>query len=167
MSSYFLQGSIRAMVCDTCWDAVGGAEILLYLHRDDQKSEKLVAERVKHSFMLLSNKAVDAKKSSLIARAKTNADGSFQVKIDDDRYDGGPFEIDMRLVTVPGTDPDKPQAPVQVTLASLAPKWHREKDIMVTSAWHHMISARYWCHILAKYDIWVICGRVVATGSQT
>jgi len=167
MSQYIFEGRIRALVCDHCWDAVGGSQVILYRHRTDQNLDELVAARSKHTFSVLSEDAVEAKESSVIARATTDADGSFRIEIGDEvDYDGGPFEVDVRLDGVPGANGGTHES-VQLTLASVQPAWRQGDDVMVADPWHHMISARFWCAILARYDVWVVCGRVVSTGTQT
>jgi len=168
MAQYIFDGTLRAYICRECWDAVGEAKILLYRHRSDQRVEDLVAERAKRTFTVLSAEEVAKKQGSLLATAMTDADGNFRVELGENQdYSGEAFEIDVLLTTVKGADPDKKREPVQCTLTSLQPEWKEEKEYMVAAPWRHNIAARYWCYLLELWDVWVICGRVVAIDTGT
>ena len=143
MSHYIFEGNLNAYICAECRESVGGAQILLYRHRGDQDVDELVAARSKHTFDVLSAEAAKEKEGQLIAKTTTDADGSFRFELrKEQNYDGGAFEIDVRLTTVKGASPDTQQEPVHVTITSLRPDWQEEGDSMVAAPWEHAIAAR-------------------------
>ncbi len=167
MSQYIFRGSLRAFIRGDCRDVIPGAQVLLYRHRDDQNVDEMVAERSKHTFTVLSGDAIAMKQRSLIATATTGDDGAFRFELGPEQdYGGGPFEVDVRLTTVKGADPDKKHQPIQFTVTSLQPEWEqKDEGVYEAPPWHYSIAARYWCYILMKWGVWVICGRVFATGT--
>ena len=168
MSHYIFEGKLHAHICAECRESVGGAQVLLYRHRGGQDVDELVAARTKHTFDVLSDEAVKDKEGELIAKTTTDADGSFRFELGTEQsYDGGAFEIDVRLTTVKGASPDNQHGPVHVTITSLRPDWQEEGDSMVAAPWEHSIAARYWCYLLELFDVWVICGRVVTIDTKT
>lgn len=168
MSTYVFRGNLQALICSECRDSVGGAQILLYRHLDHQDVDELVVARSKHTYDVLSVDAAKEKASRLIAEATTDADGSFSFELGKGQgYDGGEFELDVRLTTVKGADSEKKHEAVQFTITSLRPDWKEDGNLMVAAPWQHTITSRYWCYLLARFDVWVICGRVVSIDSQT
>ena len=168
MSLYVFEGTLRAYISVRCWDVVRGATIRLYRHRDDQKVDDLVSARTKHTFTVLTEKQIDDKSGSLIAEATSDDDGAFRFELGErQKYEGGAFEVDVRLTGLKGVDAGKSHGPIQFTVTSLQPAWKQEGDVMVAEPWQHYIAARYWCYILALFDLWVVCGTVVAIGTQT
>lgn len=167
MSQYLFTGSLQAYIRGTCSDRIPNARVLLYRHRDDQNVEEQVAARSKHTFTVLSEDAVREKESSLIASATTNEDGAFRFDLgSEQQYGGEPFEVDVRLTTFKGADPDKKQEPVQFTVTSLQPEWQQtDEGAFEVPPWNYSIPARYWCYLLMRRRLWVVCGRVFATGS--
>lgn len=166
MAHYIFEGKLRAYICHECWDSVRSAEIRIYRHRDDQDVAELVEASIKRTFTVLSTGEADQKSDYLIATAMTDEEGCFRVEMDSQNYNGGAFEIDVRLSSMKGADPDKQAEVTQFTLTSLQPDWREEGGHKVAPTWEHYIASRYWCHLLARYGIWVICGQVVSTGTQ-
>lgn len=163
MTSYLFEGKLRAYICKECLDVLADVQVRLYRHRSDQDVAGLVAVEPKHTFAVLSDDDVRAKDQYLIAEVRTDQDGEFIFRLgtDQNRYSGEAFEIDVRMTTVPGRDPEAKPIPVQFTITSLKPEWIRRDDAMVATYWDYIVSARYWCHLLAYFDLWVICGRFV------
>lgn len=163
MSTYLFNGRLRANICDECLENLGRIQVRLYRHREKQSIGELVAANPKHTFSLLSDDDVKAKGESLLAETVTDENGHFSVTLgnETDGYDGGPFEIDVRITQVPGDDPDRKHRPRQFTVTSLSPDWEMENDRYSAQLWDYIVAARFWCHILALFDVWVICGRLV------
>jgi len=163
MTSYLFQGKLRAYICKECLDVLADVQVRLYRHRDDQDVSNLVQAEPKHTFAVLSDAEITAKDRYLIAEARTNDQGEFAFRIntEKDKYAGEAFEVDVRLTSAPGRKPDAKPVVVQCTITSLKPEWTQHGDEMVAPYWNYVIPARYWCHLLAYFDLWVICGRFV------
>ncbi|WP_428261624.1 hypothetical protein [Haliangium sp.] len=162
MSHYLFAGRLRAALCHLCHSDLAGVQVRLYRHRQDQDSDDLAKRPAKELFRILSEKEVAAKQEHLLAEVNTDADGRFEVGFGDDAgYQGGPFEIDVRLHGIPDKPSEDEREPLQFTVTSLAPEWEQGNDRLVAAPWDHTLAARYWCHILARFDVWVICGRFV------
>lgn len=167
MARYTFEGRLRGSICRDCRDHVADAQVLLYRHRGDQQVDQLVVERSKRTFAQLSREAVEAKADFLIAEATTAGDGTFRFELGDDQeYDGGPLEVDLRLSSLHGARPAGQDGPLQFTLTSLQPDWQNAGDGQL-ARWDHAIASRFWCRLLSLFGIWVICGRVVAKGTGT
>ena len=99
----------------------------------------------------------------MIAEAKTDQNGefTFQLGTKKDNYSGEAFEVDVRMTSVPGRNPDAKSMPVQFTITTLKLEWTEQDNDAVAPYWDYTIPARYWCYLLAYFDLWVICGRFV------
>lgn len=159
---YVFKGTLHSYLCSDCREILAGVQIRLYRHGGEQNVEDRVAAREKDTFRVLSDDEVKAKAGRLIAETTTNDEGQFSFSLtgDEHGYDGEPFEVDVRVTRVPGTDRATDHEPVQFTITSLQPAWDEEGDDLI-AAWQYIIPARFWCHILSLFGLWVICGRVV------
>ncbi|MEJ2201772.1 MAG: hypothetical protein P8X63_12290, partial [Desulfuromonadaceae bacterium] len=163
MASYIFKGKLRAYICKECLEVLAGVQVRLYRHRSDQDTSTLVVAEPKHTFKVISETEMAGKASHLIAETFTDQNGEFVFRLDSDKnqYAGEAFEVDVRMTTVPGRQPDAKPIPVQFTITSLQPEWTEQGNDLVAPYWDYILSARYWCRLLAYYDIWVICGRFV------
>ena len=163
MSHHRFTGKLGSYVCTDCMDQLSGVTVRLYRHRDGQNVDDRVGANPKETFAVLTDEDLRAKVKYLIAEARTDDDGAFTFDLSDDKhnYDGEAFEIDVRLTTVPGRDPEAKDQPVQFTITSLQPDWQQQGDLLIAPFWDYCLPSRYWCYILGLYGIWVICGRFV------
>ncbi len=163
MSTYQFKGSLRAYLCDECFQRLGGVTVRLYRHRQGQDVPALVAAAPKTTFNVLSEAEVAKKADFLIAETRTDAGGAFRFQLNDDKdgYDGEAFEVDVRLTTVPGAEKKAKGKPVQFTITSLQPDWKPQGEVLAAPAWDYFVPARFWCHLLERFGLWAICGRVV------
>lgn len=163
MSNYLFKGKLRAYICKDCLDVLANVQVRLYRHRADQDVTSLVAAEPKHTFAVLSDDEVKAKDQHLFAEVHTDQNGEFIFQLSSEKtgYSGGEFELDVRMSSVPGRNPDAKPIPVQFTVTSLKPEWTQQDNNFIASYWDYIISARYWCYLLAFFDLWVICGRFV------
>jgi hypothetical protein len=168
MTNYIFKGRLRAYICKECLEVLANVQVRLYRHRGDQKVDSLVAAAPKHTFAVLSEDNVNAKARYLIAETRTDRNGEFAFQLDPkkDHYSGEAFEVDVRMTSVPGRNPDAEDIPVQFTITSLEPEWTEEGNALVAPYWDYIIPARYWCHLLTYYDLWVICGKFVTCKGQ-
>jgi hypothetical protein len=105
---------------------------------------------------------VSEKESLLIAEAETDEHGNFSFELGDgERYSGEAFEIDVYCGNVPrGLKPrNEPPPPVQFSITTLQPMWRRTQDGAV-AFFEYCVPARYWCAVLRRRRLWVICGRL-------
>jgi hypothetical protein len=165
---YQFKGKLQSYICQECLEDLAGATVRLYRHQKDQAVNELVATNPKDTFKLLSDEEVKRKEKSLIAETVTNGEGEFTFELDSEEHDynGDAFEVDVRLESVPGYDPEsvkgkKKRPPVQFTITSLRPIWKEDGNVLVTPPWKYAIPYRFWCYLLALFDVWVICGRFV------
>jgi len=168
MSRYVFRGKLSAYICNKCLVNLTKVQVKLYRHRDSQSIDKLVEASPKNTLALLTDEAVSEKQGFLLATATADENGEFSVTIDGDAaaYDGGAFEVDVCIDSIPGRIPDKKSPKLQFTITSVGPEWSQQNDMFVSTRWHYSIAARFWCHILAKYDVWVICGRLLTCEGQ-
>jgi hypothetical protein len=163
MTNYIFKGKLRAYICKECLDVLANIQVRLYQNRGDQDVTSLVAAEPKHTFAVLSDDEVKAKDQYLIAETSTDQNGefTFQLGTKKDNYSGEAFEVDVRMTSVPGRNPDAKPIPVQFTITTLEPEWTEQGNDMVAPYWGYIIPIRYWCHLIAYFDLWVICGRFV------
>lgn len=163
MSRYRFSGRLGGYICDDCMEPWARVTVLLYRHSDDQNVDDLVGANPKTTFVVLSDDQVKQKQPRLIATTETDDEGNFTFNLNDDehQYHGEAFEVDVRIASIPGADPDAEARPVQFTITSLQPDWQEEDNLLVAPFWDYCLSARYWCHVLGLFGLWVICGRFV------
>jgi len=137
----------------------------LYRLRDPKDAAALTAAAPKLTQRLLSEAESVEKANRLIGEAATSADGAYEIVVDDPGYDGGPVEIDIRVVASDLAMREELGDSLQTSLTVLQPSW-RQREQNYVSLWNHCLSHRFWCLLLAKLDLWVICGRVIDCDSQ-
>lgn len=165
MNRYRFKGRLCGLLCKECSEPLAGATLRLY--RPAQTPE-LVANAVaapKDTIALLDEDALRGKAARFITETTLDADGRFDIVLDDDvKYDGGAFEIDVYCGTVPHQKlPPVPPKPRQFALTTLQPSW-RERDGVLAAGWEYCIPFRWWCGFRALFGAWTICGRVVVCG---
>ena len=159
---YSFYGQLRGLLCSDCFEALPNVKVRLYRGRNPQDIEVRVRESAKNTFAILTNDMVQEKQGLLFAEANTDAEGNFKFELDErQQYDGGPFEIDVYLDAPPRGSKSRKQQMVQFTLTALQPDWQDN-----AFRWEYAIPSRFWCGILALFDLWTICGRVVLTNSK-
>jgi hypothetical protein len=163
--SYIFRGTLCGYICPDCPENLSNVTVRLYRLRKDQQATALVAARTKETFQILSEEEVAAKDSALLAETETDAHGRFEVAMGEEQeYDGEAFQIDVRLNQVPGREEPSKES-LQFTITTVQPRWRQREEERV-SVWEHCIAQRFWCRIRARFDAWVICGRVVNCETQ-
>jgi hypothetical protein len=124
----------------------------------------MVAAQSKETFQILEEKQIKAKAKRLLAETTTDAQGNYSFEIDGNEkaYKGEAVEFDVYYDSIPDygqEDTAKPRGfkSFQVTLDVLQPRW-RETNNGLLARWDHRVSRKWWCGILQRLDIWVICG---------
>ncbi len=165
MANYRFQGTLCGYLCDECSEPLFNVKVRLYrVDRQAITETELVQRAVaqpKDTLVLLSQEAVDAKQSRLIAEVDTNERGGFSFQLGDrQKYAGEAFEIDVYCGTVPHRKPT-PKAPVprQFSITTLQPQW-RNTEGGFLGGFDYCIPYRFWCNFRQLYGAWVICGDV-------
>lgn len=163
---FTFKGTICGYICRECPEALSNVTLRLYRHREDQDVTALAVANPKDTIAILSDEMVAGKASALIAETVTDESGAFAFELDDGAgYDGGAFEIDVYLETVPGRKSKVEVEPLQFTVTTLQPQW-RQEDEGQLAAWDYCLPYRFWCAVRARFDAWVICGEVIGCESE-
>jgi len=166
--NYVFKGRLCGYICDECLEPLGKVKVRLYRTRKEQNVTVLAVANPKDTFAILSDADVRAKNSSLLGEFETNDAGEFVAALGEkEGYNGEAFEVDVYCGTVPRRKPTpQPPKPLQFSVTTLQPLW-RQTERGLMAVWDYCLSQRYWCLVLAKFNAWVICGRVVICGTQT
>lgn len=163
---YVFKGKLCGLICAECPEPLAEVTLRLYRLADDQNVAALAVANAKDTFAILTDDAVAAKASLLIAETQTDAQGNFVFELDEQGYAGAAFEVDVYCGNVPrrkiGPNPPKP---VQFSITTLQPRW-RQTESGFLAIWEYCLPYRFWCLVLSKLDIWTICGRVLVCDSQ-
>jgi hypothetical protein len=167
--AYIFKGHLAGMICDTCGEDLSHVKVRLYRMRKDVDVTALAVANPKNTLAILNDEDIQAKQAFLFAEAETDDHGDFVFELGDrERYDGGPFELDVYCATVPrrkaGHKPLPP--PVQFTITTIQPLW-KETDKGRIYAWDYVIPRRFWCGIRGRFNAWVICGVLTICGATT
>ncbi len=150
--SYILKGQLFGQVCKECRIPMSGWKVRLYLI-DGKDVVQKVAANPKYTFGFGNTGDEDG----FLGEGTIGEDGGYECHIKNNNYDGGPVRIDILADLNPDGRP-LPN-PVQFTVTVIQPEWmERKKDLV--AFWSYTIPNRYFCAILAKVDLWVICGIV-------
>lgn len=167
MAHYNLEGTLTALLCDRQFsDSVSDAQILVYRPRPNQNVDQQLAAASKYNFAMLTDAQIQGKQAYLLGHATTNSRGEFSVEFDGGNvYQGGPLQVDVRLNNIKGQSAPN-QRTIQFTLDYIDPQW-TAAGRWQRARWDHAILSRQWCYALELFDVWVIAGRVVASGSTS
>lgn len=161
--NFYVSGRLHAIVCDGHQQDLSRTRVRLY-RAESEEVTRLVAAQSKETFQILEEKQIKAKAKRLLAETTTDAQGNYSFEIDgkEKAYKGEAVEFDVYYDSIPDygqEDTEKPRGfkTFQVTLDVLQPRW-RETDNGLFARWNHRISRKWYCGILQRLDIWVICG---------
>ena len=165
--TYIFKGRLCGYICEDCSEPLSRVKVRLYRTRSEQNVTALAVASPKDTFAVLADKDAAEKKRSLLGEFETNDAGEFVAELGEkQKYNGEAFEVDVYCETVPGRKAtEEPPKPLQFSVTVVQPEWRRRDNALV-AAWDYCISARYWCFIRAKFDAWVICGRVVVCDTK-
>jgi hypothetical protein len=160
-TKFELLGRLCGYFCDECQTPLAGATLMLYGSAPGGSTLALAVAPPKETFAILSDEQIAEKKSRLLAEVVIGDDGSFRLTLGEKQpYAGDAFEIDVYCGTMPFKGGPLPPHPnVQFTVTTLQPMW-RQSDGLAQAAFEYCLSARYWCAVLARLGLWVICGRL-------
>lgn len=163
---YVLRGRIHATICDD--RQLPLSRTLVRLYRFEAKdATRLVAAPAKEAFQFLEEKDIKAKQKRLLAETTTDAQGNYSFELDGDKkkYKGEAVEVDVYYPEIPDygqEDTDKPRnyKAFQATLDVIQPRW-KETNEGLLAQWNYTLSRKWWCALLRRLDIWVICGTLL------
>lgn len=159
-SAYQLLGRLHGYLCDDCEKPLAGATVRLYRAVQDAGVTALAVANPKDTFAILSDEQVQAKAPRLLAEVLVGEDGAFSVALGEKgAYQGEALEIDVYCGTIPFKGPKPPRPNLQFSITTVQPMW-RHGETRAQALFEYKVSARYWCAVLARLGLWVICGRL-------
>jgi len=160
MSNYIFKGRLCGYICAECPEPLANLQVRLYRVDKQRNVAALAVANPKETFAILDDEQVQCKESRLFAKTETDAEGNFTFELDR-KYAGEAFEVDVYCGTVPrqkiGKNPPKPR---QFTITTLQPRFREIGDGFI-AVWNYCLPYRFWCAVLAWFDVWTICGRVL------
>lgn len=158
--AHLFKGHLCGYVCAQCSEPFSKFKVKLYRVDKDRNVTALAVANPKDTFAILDDQQVQAKESRLLAVANTDGDGNYVFELGDN-YGGEAFEVDVYVESAPRQTPSKKQfKPRQFTITTLQPRF-RETENGYVAIWDYCLPHRFWCALLALFDVWTICGRVV------
>lgn len=159
--AYIFKGRLCGYICDECPEPLSHAKVRLYRAAKGRNVTALAVANPKETFQILSDDQVREKGSLLIAEAETDDAGNFSVELAG-KYGGEAFEIDVYCGTVPPGLKPRPGVlpPVQFSITTVQPLWRQIDEGTAVAVFNYCVPARYWCTVLARRRLWVICGRL-------
>ena len=159
MNHYNFRGRLCGYICAECPEPLANLQVRLYRVDNQRNVTALAVANPKETFAILDDDQVRGKESRLFAQAETDAEGNFTFDLTEN-YAGEAFEVDVYCGSVPrqkiGGNPPKPR---QFTITTLQPRY-REVEGGFVAVWDYCLPYRFWCAVLALFDVWTICGRV-------
>lgn len=160
MSHYIFKGRLCGYICAECPEPLANLQVRLYRVDTQRNVAALAVANPKETFVILDDDQVQGKQSRLLANAETDAEGNFSFEIGEN-YAGEAFEVDVYCGSVPRQKiGKKPPNPRQFTITTLQPRY-RETEHGFIAVWNYCLPNRFWCAVLAWFDVWTICGRVL------
>ena len=171
--NYTLKGRLHTAICDGHEQAVSYTKVRLYsLQREVNEATAYTAAQSKEIIQVFDEKEIKARKKELLAETTTDENGNYEFNFDGTKidYSGGVIAITLFYDEIPeygqeGTTLPKRFKQFEVLMNVIQPKW-RETNNGLVAAWNYRILKRVWCYILARLDIWVICGTLTNCESQ-
>jgi hypothetical protein len=159
--AYIFRGRLCGYICDECPEPLSRVKVRLYRTAEGRNVTALAVADPKETFQILSDEQVREKESLLIAEAETDDAGNFSVDLGE-KYGGEAFEVDVYCGNVPpGLKPrPNPPPPVQFSITTLQPLWRQTEEQSAVAVFNYCVPPRYWCAVLARRRLWVICGRL-------
>jgi len=162
--TYVFRGQFCGSLAPEWTEPLAGVTVRLYKYRETKYISSLAVVDPGKTMAFLTADAVSAKAASLVGEAITDAAGNFVLPLDEAGYKGEAFDIDLVLSDAPGRKNPTPRLPVQVTLTTMKPRW-KAADGGYQADWAYCLPTEQWHAIRARFDAWLICGRVTTQTS--
>ena len=160
--NYVIKGNLYGLLCEDCTESISDVDILLYLPAQKDNVLAATVANAKETFRLVNKEEAAARKDLLVATAKTDAKGNFELSVSE-KYGNTAFDIDFYCGTVPRFPPKGPKKdPVQFHITTFYPQWRTDRlQENQFFQWQYVISSKWWCFIRGFFfDTWTICGRL-------
>lgn len=158
--SHIFKGRLCGYICTECPEPLANLQVRLYRVDNQRNVAALAVANPKETFAILDDEQVQGKESRLLAKTTTDAEGNFIFELGKD-YGGEAFEVDVYCGSVPrqkiGKKPPKPR---QFTITTVQPRYRQIENGFI-AIWDYCLPYRFWCAVLAWFDVWTICGRVL------
>lgn len=159
---YTFFGQFQGELAPDFREALSAITVRIYRYRGTKYITSLSVQDPTESMVVLSPDAVSGKASALVGETTTDADGNFVFVLDPESgYAGEALELDLLIPDVPGHIDAQPHGAVQLALTTLKPRWISEENGLIAT-WSYTIPDDFWTDLRAKFDAWVVCGRVMA-----
>jgi hypothetical protein len=163
--AYLFNGRLCGYICAECPEPLANLKVRLYRVDQQRNVAALAVANPKETFAILSDDQVQGKESRLLAEAETDAEGKFTFELGEN-YAGEAFEVDVYCGSVPRQKVHKnPPKPRQFTITTLQPRY-RETEGGFVAVWEYCLPYRFWCALLALFDVWTICGQVTICDTE-
>lgn len=157
--AYLFTGRLCGYICAECPEPLANLKVRLYRVAEQHNVAALAVANPKETFAILDDNQAQDKKSRLLAEVKTDVMGNFSFELSKN-YNGEAFEVDIYCESVPRQKvAKKPPKPRQFTITTLQPRYRETNDDFV-AVWDYCLPYRFWCAVLALFDVWTICGHV-------
>src|SRR5436305_1196838 len=155
--AYIFRGHLGAFICTQYPEALSNVRVRLYRNRPEQSVTLLAVARPEDTSVILTDKQVREKESSLFAETETNNDGAFVFELGEKQnYRGEAFEVDVYCTMMPyqKIGPNLPP-PRQFTVTTLQPLW-LQNDTGFLWAWDYCLPPHFWSAVRAVFGAQVI-----------
>jgi hypothetical protein len=155
---YTLHGRVSTQLCRDCRTYPVFGFLRLYVDAKEIKEQQLVDERGLAAFI-----------GKQVAREEIGKEGDYKISIDDRQnpYQGGPLLAVLEVPYLPPMKGEEQNHPTQfIILGTIHPEWKERDNAGAAFAWSASVNPDLWCRLMALFDVWCICGRVVNCKTQ-
>ncbi|MFM2376482.1 MAG: hypothetical protein RLZZ165_1579 [Bacteroidota bacterium] len=155
---YTLLGRVSAQVCRDCPNHPVSGFLRLYVDAQEKKEAHIIDEA-----------GLSALGGRQIGREEIDPEGHYKIQIDDREtsYKGGSLLAVFEVPFLPPMESAEKKHPVQyVILGTFKPEWARNDNNAAHFLWPIQLSDAIYCKLLALFDIWCLCGRVLNCDTQ-
>ena len=159
---HIFRGQLFGEIVSGFREPLAGATLRLYQYRGTKYiSGRFVADP-SGPLTVMSPDTMRSKMASFMIETTADAQGRFVFKLDEQRgYQGEACELDLFLTSVPGRKSQAPLPPVQIALTTIRLK-AQDAAADTTAMWEYCLPADLWREVRARFDAWLICGRVIS-----
>lgn len=158
--TYIFRGQLSGEIASGFREPLADATLRLYQYRGTKYISGLFVADPSGPLTVMSLDTMRSKMSSFMIETTADAQGRFVFELDEQSgYKGEACELDLFLTSVPGCKSQAP--PVQIALTTIRLK-AQDAAADTTATWEYCLPADFWREVRARFDAWVICGRVIS-----
>jgi hypothetical protein len=170
---HLIKGNLSAQICSDCLISLTTTSMRAYKPSDSGNLINLATANAKETFHMLSADELKMRKANFLGEGALNENGDYEIVIDEKtEYQGGPVELDWYCGSIPVSIPKSliKFEGFQFNITTLQPTWITYPPTFVPDAiyaiFDYVIPSKWFCELLRKLGLWVICGRVVTCGKE-